>query len=104
MSDIRRVGRCKTDAEAAALLSMNVLEFLRSTDAGGCVRSLTPLVLHPDDTFGTAIELMAASRAHRVYVVHGRKPAGVLSATTVLAMLVSTIAATNSAKETHAVK
>ncbi len=64
---------------------MPVLEFLREMRAGS--RSMSPLVLHPEDSFATAVELLAAAAVHRVYVVDGRKPVGVVALADVLRVI-----------------
>jgi CBS domain-containing protein len=86
ISDIHRLSSCANDEEVQAMLSLNVLELLRrSTHAS---MSLSPLCLETHDTLATALELMTASGAHRVYIIHERKPVGVLTMSTIMRALV----------------
>ena len=59
---MRRLIKFGTDAELQAALDGNVLDYLRRpVSEGGASPSLSPLVLHPEDSLGTAIELLAAT-------------------------------------------
>jgi CBS domain-containing protein len=48
---------------------------------------MSPLVLHPEDSFATAVELLSAAGVHRLYVVDGRKPVGVVALADVLRVI-----------------
>jgi CBS domain-containing protein len=62
LSDVRRLGSAHTATEFEALLDTNVLDYLRRKSADSAAPSLSPLVLHKDDSLGTAIELLASSK------------------------------------------
>ena len=84
VTDVRCLAKAKDDVFERAL-SQNVLDFLREMRSG--TRSLFPLVLHPDDSFATAVQLLAAASVHRVYIVEGRKPVGVVALADVLRVI-----------------
>ena len=63
LSDMRRLHKCSNDDELNELLGMNVMKFLAHATAADVLLSVKPLTLGLDDSLGTAIELLAASKA-----------------------------------------
>jgi CBS domain-containing protein len=61
LSDVRKLGTAHSAIEFEGLLETNVLEYLRRKSGDSAAPSLSPLVLHKDDSLGTAIELLASS-------------------------------------------
>ena len=86
VSDVRYLGTLP-DADIDRVLALPVLAFLaevKSTTAPAST-SLAPAVLHPTDSFGAAVDLLATSGLHRVYVVDGdNRPVGVFTLTDVI--------------------
>ena len=82
-ANIRVLGKMGDDVLDRAMDS-NVHDFLKEMHPGS--RALRPLVLHPEDSFGTAVELLSVSGVHRVYIVEGRRPVGVVSLSDVLSL------------------
>jgi hypothetical protein len=62
LSDVRKLGTAHSATEFEGLLETNVLEYLRRKSGDSAAPSLSPLVLHKDDSLGTAIELLASSK------------------------------------------
>ena len=86
VSDVKHLASVTNKADADAALALPVLEFLRASP------SLAPVVVQAGDTVSMAIQLLAESHLHHIYIVDAaRVPQGVLSLTDVMAALVYTL-------------
>ncbi len=84
-SDIRCLAKLKDDRFDHAL-ALPVLDFLR--EMRSATRSMSPLVLHSEDSLSAAVELLTTAAVHRVYIVDsGRRPVGVVALADVLAVV-----------------
>jgi CBS domain-containing protein len=93
VSDIRSLAHTKA-ADVDAVLASNILDFLRLREEseGRPSFSLSPLVVHPEDSFSTAVGLLGESGLHRLVVVDAsRRPVGVLSLTDVLTAVAASL-------------
>ena len=96
VSDVRHLASFTNQADADAALALPVLEFLRAGRASTlhttASPSLAPVVVCAGDTVSMAIQLLAESHLHHIYIVDAaRVPQGVLSLTDVMAALVYTL-------------
>ena len=96
VSDVRSLGSARSQADSDALLGLNVLEFLSNrraaaaaSTAGGSASSLSPVTVQESDSVSMAVQLLAQSRLHQIYIVNAaRQPIGVLALTDVIRALV----------------
>ena len=84
VSDVRLLANVTNQADADAALALPVLAFLRERaprhGSTGGPSALSPVVVQEGDSVGMAIQLLAESRLHHIYIVDGaRRPVGVLS-------------------------
>jgi CBS domain-containing protein len=87
VSDVRHLASVTNKADTEAALARPVLDFLRAHR--GDAPLAPPVTVQVTDTVLVAIQLLAESHLHRVYIVdEDRKPVGVLSLTDVLRALV----------------
>jgi CBS domain-containing protein len=86
VTDVRYLAKVKDD-DVDRVLALPIMDFLievKTKLAGSVVAppSLTPIVLHPGDSFATAIDLLTASGLHRLYIVdEANSPIGVFTLT-----------------------
>ena len=87
VSDVRKLASVTNKADTQAALSLLVLEFLRTQR--GDTGVTPPVTVNVTDTVLVAVQLLAESRLHRLYIVdEDRKPVGVLSLTDIIRSLV----------------
>ena len=92
-SDVRLLANVTNQADADAALALPVLTFLRERAPKDLHSSgpsaLSPVVVQESDSVTMAIQLLAESRLHHIYIVDAaRHPVGVLSLTDVIRALV----------------
>lgn len=93
VSDVRYLAKLKQE-DVDRVLSTNIVVFLTEAKgvAPGTAVSLSPAIVHASDTFGSAVELLAASGLHRLYVVDDvNTPVGVVSLTDIIHTIVSAL-------------
>ena len=77
VSDVRHLASVTNQADADATLALPVLEFLQAGSVSKRASSLTPVVVQAGDSVSMAIQLLAESRLHHIYIVDGvRRPVG----------------------------
>jgi CBS domain-containing protein len=86
VSDVKHLALTTNQADADAALALPVLEFLRAGRASTlhttASPSLAPVVVCAGDTVSMAIQLLAESHLHHIYIVDGaRVPVGTWSVT-----------------------
>lgn len=96
VSDVRGLAHALSKPEEIEkILSTNIIEFLadsRGKAGRAAPPSLTPAVLRPGDSFGAAVELLATSSLHRLYVVDSdNMPVGVITLTDIVKTVASTL-------------
>lgn len=93
VSDVRLLAAVSNQVDADAALALPVLNFLRERAPKDmhsiAPSSLSPVVVQESDSVAMAIQLLAESRLHHIYIVDAsRRPVGVLSLTDVIRALV----------------
>ena len=91
-SDVRLLAGAANAADAGASLDLPVLRFLADRGPKGvhdlAPSALSPVVLQQGDSVAVAVQLLATSRLHHVYVVDAaRKPLAVVSLSDVVRAL-----------------
>ena len=92
-SDVRLLANVTNQADADAALALPVLTFLRERAPKDLHSSgpsaLSPVVVQESDSVTMAIQLLAESRLHHIYIVDAaRRPVSVLSLTDVIRAVV----------------